>query len=78
MNEIKQEQMIFTLNEQERMIFTIHEWEQVHKWKQMILWYAHFQALMRNDQEMTKIEWEILFMTVNNQYHLFSFAIHDT
>ncbi len=30
----------------------------VHKRKQMILLYAYFQGLMRNDQEMTENEGE--------------------
>jgi hypothetical protein len=30
----------------------------VHKRKQMILQYAYFQGLKRNDQEMTENEWE--------------------
>jgi hypothetical protein len=37
--------MIFTLPEREWMIFTVEEWEQ------MLLQYAYFQDLMRNDRE---------------------------
>ncbi len=53
--EIGWEETIFTVHEQEQMIFTVQEWERtiftVHKWKQMILWYGHFQGLMRKDQQ---------------------------
>ncbi len=31
---------------------------------------------LRNDQEMTGFEWEILFMTINDWYHPFSSANH--
>jgi len=79
--EKKWEWTIFTVYEQEQMIFTVHKWKQmiyaVHKWKQMILWCAHFQELIRNDWEMTKKEWEISLMTINDQYNPLSFAIHE-
>jgi len=42
----------------------------------MILQCANFQDLTRNDQGMIEIEWEISFMTANDQYSFFSFAIH--
>ncbi len=70
-NKIKQERMIFTENKWEQMIFTVHELEQ------MILRYTHYQDLSGNDWEMTKNEWEILFMTFNNLNRPFSLAIHE-
>jgi len=65
------EQVIFTVNEKENMIFT------VHKWVGMMLWYAHFQDLVRNDQEMTE---KCLKMTekwprMNGKYHSWLFMI---
>ncbi len=68
------EQVIFTVNEKEWMIFT------VHKWVGMMLWYAHFQDLVRNDQEMTE---KCLKMTekwprMNGKYHSWLFMIDIT
>ncbi len=52
MFKIELEQTICMIHEQEQIIFTVCKWEQT------ILWYAHFQDLMRNgwgnDWEMTK------------------------
>ncbi len=63
------------------MILTVHEWEQtiftVQEQEWMILLCAHFQDLMRNDQEMIKNEREISFMTINDWYNPFSFAVHE-
>ncbi len=50
MNEIKWEWTIFTIHERERMIFTVCEPEQ------MIMQYALFKDLMRNDWKMTENE----------------------
>ncbi len=47
--------------EQEWMIFTVHDQEQ------MIFWYAHFQDLTRNDQEMTK-KWQSNDQEMTNKW----------
>ncbi len=85
-NEIEGEWTILTVHEWEQMIFIVWEWVifSVCEWGQMRLWYAHFKDLMindlkslRNDWELTGMNGKILFMTVNDWYHPFLFAIHE-
>ena len=53
--EIQWEQTIFKVHEWEWIIFRVHKQDgTIHEWEQMILWYARFQDIMRNDQEMTE------------------------
>ncbi len=57
LNKIDEEWMIFTIHEWELTIFTVSKWEQMIFTEQKRLCHAHFQDFIRNNQEMTRNNW---------------------
>ncbi len=56
------------IEQSKKTIFTVHEWEK------MILWYAHFEDLRRNDWEMTekwlRNDWEKTEKWLRNDWEM--------